>query len=258
VGPEVGAKVGPEVGAKMGPEVGAKVEVGPPKVEAVPRPRELLSSPTRERAPEVRYISSALAQEVVNRIEDEKESILVLAPKLQTFKASTAVLQALTEMYEMDGVMVCSDRPHDFTARILSRSSGRLDLVHFIDMASADERMGPVKGARGPEAARCPVYDLDRFLELMDDGLQRMAMRHGGEEHFVMFDDVSALAYYHSQRSLLRFFEVVSEHLEEHGILLVAVLARERSGLLSSWTGSAFQARVTVKPQWLAPGGGMR
>jgi hypothetical protein len=152
-------------------------------------------------------------------------------------------------MYEMDGVMVCADRPSRFTSKVMSKYDGRLDLVHFVELMSGEDQRASQK-----EVVRCPVYDLERLLDLIEDGLHKMATRHGGEEHFMMFDDVSGLGYYHNPKALNRFFVELAEDLEEHGIMHVAVVAKEEQGLLSRWTGSAFQARLNVKPSWLMAG----
>ena len=198
------------------------------------------------------YISAQLAQAIVDEIEAERDSILVVVPKMQAFKTSAAVVQTLTEMYEMDGVMACADRPPRFIKKVLGKHGGRTERVHFIELVAGDDRMRPVGG---DDVVHCPVYDLERFMEMANEGLQRVAEIHGGEDHFTMFDDVSALRYYHNPKALQRFFEIYSEHMEEIGVLHVAVIAKEEEGILARWPMSAFQARINVKPAWLMAGG---
>jgi hypothetical protein len=238
---------------------GPEVEVAPVKVTVEVQVEKAGTRPegTRQAGkvgrPEgpIRYISEALAQEVVDRIEEEKDSILIVADALHTLKASVAVLQALTGMYEMDGVMVCSDRPPEMVRRLLRRNGTRDDLIHFVGLRGGHGTHGGT-GVIVPGAdSTCPFFDLEALMEVIEEGLQSKAVRSGGEDHFVMFDDVAAFRYYHTDAPLKRFFEEIGRELEEHGVLLVALVAKEGASIFPRVLGSTFKARLNVKREWL-------
>lgn len=211
-----------------------------PKVFEPPRPATLPA--------ETKFMASDLSQAIVDELELDKDSILVLVPKLNALKASIASLQALTEMYEMDGVAICVDRPARFLKKAFSRCSRRPDLVHYIEILAGAEPAGPP-----PEAdACCPAFDLERLLKVIEEGVQHKADRHGGEDHFVLWDDAAALGYYHEPKALQRFFGALSEHLERMGVVHVVVMAKEATGMVQRWPGSAFKASINVKDSWMS------
>lgn len=212
----------------------APIAVEPPKPATVP--------------PETKFMAPGLSQAIVDELELDKNSILVLVPKLNALKASIASLQALTEMYEMDGVAICVDRPARFLKKAFSRCSRRPDLVHYIEILASTEPAGPP-----PEAdACCPAFDLERLLKVIEDSIQHKADRHGGEDHFVMWDDASSLRFYHEPKALQRFFGALSEHLERMGVVHVVVMAKEATSMVQRWPGSAFKASINVKDSWMS------
>jgi hypothetical protein len=220
-------------------------------VEPPSRPVPPAPAPMSVEAPgltQTKFLSSELSQAIIDELEADRDSILLLVPKVNALKASIASLQALTEMYEMDGVAICADRPARFLKKAFSRCSRHVGLVHYIELMAGAELTGIP-----PEAdACCPSFDLERLLKVIEEGLQHKADRHGGEDHFVMWDDASALRFYHEPKALQRFFEALSEHLAGMGVVHVVVMAREASSMVQRWPGTAFKASINVKDNWMS------
>ena len=223
--------------------------VEPPK-PPTPRPAlQVLSDPRPENLQETRFLAPELSQAIVNELEADKESMLVLVPKLQALKTVLATMQALTEMYEMDGIVICADSPAKFLKKAFSKYSKHVELVHYLELMSGEEPTGLPPGAD----SCCQTFDLEGLIKVIDEGLHHKAHSHGGEDHFVLWDDASALKFYHEPKAMQRFFAALTEHLASMDVVHVVILPTESANLLQRWPVSAFQTTIYVKPSWMSP-----
>jgi tetratricopeptide (TPR) repeat protein len=208
----------------------------------------LITQNEQQVATQTKFLSTGLSQAIVYELEADKESILVIVPKLQAFVATLATMQALTEMYEMDGIVICADRPAKFLKTAFSKYSKKVGLIHYLELTSGKEPSGPPIEAE----CCCEVYDLERLIGVIDEELEHMAKKHGGEDHFVMWDDASALKFYHEPKTLLKFFETLTEHLSSMDVVHIVLLPSETASMLQRWPVSAFKATINVKSSWMS------
>jgi len=220
-----------------------------PSARPIPDIAAPVKEPERPRgAAETKFVSAQLSQAIVDELENEKDSILVLAPKVQAMRVALATMQALTELYDMDGVVVCADRPARFLRNAFAKCSKKVDLIHYLEIQVGTEPTG----APPDSDSCCQAFDLENLIKVIEEDLQRKAEGHGGEDHFVMWDDVSALKFYHEPKALQRFFEALTDHLSGMGVVHVVVLPSEAASLLQRWPVSSFKATVNVKASWMS------
>jgi tetratricopeptide (TPR) repeat protein len=199
-------------------------------------------------ANQTKFISSEMSQAIVNELEAEKESILILVPKMQAVMAALATMQALTDLYEMDGIVVCADRPAKFLKATFAKCSKEVDLVHYLELMTGEEPAGPPRGAD----SYCQIYDLERLIKVIDEDLEGKAKKHGGEDHFVLWDDASALKYCHEPKAIFRFFETLTDHLVGMDVVHIVLLPTEAASLLQRWPVSSFKSTINVKSSWMS------
>ena len=216
-----------------------------------PRPvvPQVLSNLGPEISQETKFLAPELSQAIVNELEADKNSMLLLVPKLQAMKTVLAAMQALTEMYEMDGIVICADSPAKFLKKAFSKHSKHVELVHYLELMSGEEPTGLPPGAD----SCCQTFDLEGLIKAIDEGLHHKAHSHGGEDHFVLWDDASALKFYHEPKAMQRFFAALTEHLATMDVVHVVVLPTESANLLQRWPVSSFQVTINVKPSWMSP-----
>jgi len=221
---------------------------GPVTISDISKNIDSISQKRPQVAAQTKLLSAELSQAIVDELESEKDSILVLVPKIQALKATLTIMQALTEMYEMDGIVVCADRPAKFLKTAFSRCSKKVGLVHYLELMAGTEPAGQPIDAD----SCCQVYDLERIIKVIDEDLEHKAKMHGGEDHFVLWDDASALKFYHEPKTLLRFFETLTDHLAGMDVVHIVLLPTETANLLQRWPVSSFKATIDVKASWMS------
>ncbi|MBM4248156.1 MAG: tetratricopeptide repeat protein [Euryarchaeota archaeon] len=178
-----------------------------------------------------------------------------------SFKAALAVLGFLLCDYDMDGVVVAVSRPAQMYRQALSRRAVTAHPPHYIEVAASppkatdDGTAGGAGGDRaGPTAGDVTVlsaFEPDRIAASVRAALQKVAARYGGEEHFVLIDDLAAMEFYNGADVVRRFCSGFFGELSGLGIYTFAVLPDGKAQLLGTAL-SVPPARLRVEGRWLA------
>jgi CheY-like chemotaxis protein len=112
-----------------------------------------------------------------------------------------------------------------------------------------------VGGAAGPaadgDAAPVPACEPDRIAASVRSALAKAAEQYGGEEHFVLMDDLSSMEFYAGAETVRRFSAGLFGGLSGLGIFPFVVLPDGKSHLLGPAPLSA-RRRLRIEGAWLA------
>jgi hypothetical protein len=167
-----------------------------------------------------------------------------------TFKAAVAVLCCLLSDYDMDGVVVAVARPPQAYRQALARRVATAHPPAYVEVA------GPaVGGVAGPaadgDASPVPACEPDRIAASVRSALAKTAEQYGGEEHFVLMDDLASMEFYAGTETVRRFSAGLFGELSGFGILPFVVLPDEKANLLGL-APLAPRRRLRVEGAWLA------
>lgn len=201
--------------------------------------------------PTSHHYSRTLVQKIVDHLDDDKNNMLIVVPNLFCLKASLTVLQTLTTSYHMDGVMISSVHDPRIITKAMSKLSNDLKNIQFLELSPESK---PTSSSED-NILSCPIFDLVGLIESIDEGLRLGASKHATEDHFVLFDDLSALSYYHDPRSIRKFLNALREHLNDIDVVQIMIISQEKMGFLSKWPEIVFRSKINVKPSWFRPQG---
>lgn len=144
----------------------------------------------------------SMREDILEKILEMKEEgygcAIFTSEYVSLFRASVAFLLFLMRDLDMDGVLISTTKPSSIYKRILEKRCREIKIfcvnsLPFIK-SSCDEFMWNVE--------RYSLEDIEYAVEI---GVQKIAEKFGGEEHFVFFDDISVLNFYFSKTSIIEF-----------------------------------------------------
>jgi len=181
-----------------------------------------------------------------------------------SFKASVALLGFLLRDYDMDGVVVAVARPSHIYRQTLARRVDTPHPPHYVEVAAspdgaagpafmAPQSMGREGGAdsTGADVTTLSAFEPDRVAAAVKAALQKVAGRFGGEEHFVLMDDLAAMEFYNGTEVVKKFSSGFFAELSSLGIFSFVVLPSAQSQLLGSGA-FATRKRLRVEGRWLS------
>jgi len=237
-------------------------------------PCAMAPAPPQHRCPE---LAEAVHDHMVGMMDSGGGFTHIAADGPFSFKAAVAVLGFLLRDYDMDGVVVAVARPPQVYRQTLARRVSTPHPPHYIEVAvSPVEDAGFVTaaapGGRPPAKAggllshdctaresagaagdvtTLSAFEPDRVAAAVKAALQNVAGRYGGEEHFVLMDDLAAMEFYNGTEVVRRFSAGFFGELSSLGIFSFAVLPEARAHLLGPVPFSLRQ-RLRVEGRWLA------
>lgn len=180
-----------------------------------------------------------------------------------SFKASVALLGFLLRDYDMDGVVVAVARPPHIYRQTLARRVETAHPPHYVEItASPDGAAGPAfmeprysgrdggADAAGADVTTLSAFEPDRIAAAVKAALQKEAGRFGGEEHFVLMDDLAAMEFYNGTETVKRFSSGFFGELSSLGIFSFVVLPSAQSPLLGPGPFTP-RKRLRVEGRWL-------
>lgn len=216
-------------------------------------PRACAPGPPLRRSPE---LVAAVHDHMIGLLEAGRGVTQVSADIQFTFKASIAVLGFLLRDYDMDGVVVAIARPPQAYRQALARRVGTQHPPYYIEAAvSAAGAPGPAPAAAPGDGANevtaLSAFEPDRVAAAVKAAVQAVAGRYGGEEHFVLMDDLAAMEFYNGTGVVRRFSAGFFGELSGLGIFSFAVLPDEKAHLLGP-APFAPRKRLRIEGGWLA------
>jgi hypothetical protein len=186
-----------------------------------------------------------------------------------SFKASVAILKILLQDYDMDGVVVSLAKPSSFYEKVLGRRVLTPHPPHYVEIASGTGGIAalgpdgdwdvtkPVGSTRptgdGPAGVTVlSAFEPGRMDEAIRTGLQRVAEKFGGEEHFVVFDDLTAMEFFNGSEAVRKFVTEFFRELSSLHILCFVLLPEQRAASFLGHLPLFCRDKIKVRPGWLA------
>jgi tetratricopeptide (TPR) repeat protein len=221
-------------------------EVPSPEEEKITRPGVEAGTPGPGTG-----VHGLLVQAMESLMESGGGSLVIVTSKLLAYKSCLVVIQFLIEEMDMDGVVVSVDKPAFFTLRALNlRSKARIK-PFFVDLQSGQDALPPMTKIDEGRIVNTEIYDLHSIQEKIEEQLQKAAESYGGEEHFVLFDDLTALEYYNNPDVIKKFANGIIEKLRAHNLFAIFILSKEKVRDLFSPILGRSHKKVEFSPDML-------
>ena len=133
-----------------------------------------------------------------------------------------AAIRCLVSQFDIDGVVVCCDRPPRVYRRMMKKDVGSSN-THLIYVDLNASLAGDAEKATDVIAVPQP-FGLESLEEAVDDALQRCAERFEGQLHFVLYDNISALLDVFEEKRIVKYFKDQGQRmirLHMYGIYIV-------------------------------------
>lgn len=170
-----------------------------------------------------------------------------------SFKVAVAVLRGLLADYDMDGVVVSIARPAEVYRQALERRIHTAHPPYYIEVDAASADAAP--DAATADHALISAFEPDRMAASVRAALQAVAGRYGGEEHFVLIDDLAAMEFYNGPEVVRRFVGDFIQELTGLNIFSFVIWPEAKASRMMGPV--PFQARRTlrIKRAWFDPSG---
>jgi hypothetical protein len=172
------------------------------------------------------------------------------APQLFAFKASLATLMLLLGTYDMDGVVVAMSKPCDIYRKAIKTRINTKHPPHYVDLSAASGTAPAASAAE--DVTHLSMFEPDRIDSAIRNGLQKVTERYGGEEHFVLFDDLSAMEYYCSTETVKKFAASFLREMSELRMYSFVIVPDERATRLFGMFTFGGVRRLAYKSEWLS------
>ncbi len=147
-----------------------------------------------------------------------------------TFRASVSLLALLLKDYDMDGVVVAMGRPAEVYRRALAARAHTPHPPFYVEVIAG--RASSADWGGGGYVTALSAFEPHRIDAAVRAGLQRAAERYGGEEHFVLIDEPTAMEFYNGRDVVRRFLAGFLGELASLSIFCFVVVPEARSGEL--------------------------
>ncbi|MEM2869106.1 MAG: tetratricopeptide repeat protein [Thermoplasmata archaeon] len=166
-----------------------------------------------------------------------------------TFRTSVLLLSILLRDWDMDGVLVSLGRPADVYRRALAARVHTRHPPHFVEVVAG----GPSPEAEGARewVTSLSAFEPDRIDAAVRAGLQKVAEMYGGEEHFVIIDDITAMEFYNGREVVRRFVAGFLGELSLLNIFCFVVVPTRRALELLGLLPFFCRERICVRAEWL-------
>jgi tetratricopeptide (TPR) repeat protein len=201
----------------------------------------------------------------------------IVSERKFSFRVSVALLVALLEDYDLDGVAVSLANPSAMYQKALEKRVATKHPPYYIDVLASPARTAPPASparaapvapstpsssspASSPRLASFPAgengafevsaFELDRIASAVKTGLQKVAERYGGEEHFVVLDDIASVEAFNGPQAVQRFMREFFSDLARLNIFCFAVLPDKKGAVLDISSFFSRREKLRVKSEW--------
>ncbi len=164
-------------------------------------------------------------------------SFYYVVETIKLFKVSTLILQTLIQDYNMDGVVVCLDKPPKYYQKVLTKKLNIDHKIYFIntlsnlvtDNTQIHSNSNPVKVQRNQDVffLNSNNINLDNLVELIEISMQKIVEKSSGEDHFVMFDNIAGLQPFYSINKIKKFANNFGARLKELNLYGIVMAPKE-------------------------------
>ena len=223
-------------------------------------PRAFAPAPPQHRSPE---LATAVHGLMAGLLDAGRGITHIAAGGPFSFKAAVAVLGFLLRDYDMDGVVVAVARPPEIYRQTLARRVDTPHPPHYVEVAAATaggpETVHPARpGAGGAgestgaadDVTTLSAFEPDLIAAAVKAALQRVAGRYGGEEHFVLMDDLAAMEFYNGTGVVKKFSAGFFGELTSLGMFSFVVLPDTGAHLLGPALFASMET-LRVDGRWL-------
>ena len=192
----------------------------------------------------------ALHEALAGPLEAGGGCVQLLAEARFSFKASVALLVILLRDYDMDGVVISVAKSSEMYRRVLSRRVATRHPPYYIEVQASPADAG----GDAADRVELSAFDLDRIDTAVRMGLHRAGERFGGERHFVLLDDLTAIEAYNGPAVVQRFVRRFFGELSALNIFCFVVLPETLAGGLLGVLPFSHTERICVRSEWFAWG----
>jgi len=185
---------------------------------------------------------------------------IISEPKF-SFRVNVALLVTLLRDYDLDGVVVSLANPSAMYRQALEKRVATKHPPYYIDVLASPSHSAPLAssshlapsaparaGADG--AFEVSAFELDKIASAVRMGLQKVAERYGGEEHFVILDDISSADVYNGPQAVQRFMGEFFSDLARLNIFCFVVLPDKKDAVFDVSSFFSWREKLRVKSEW--------
>ena len=184
-----------------------------------------------------------------------------------SFRVNVALLATLLRDYDMDGVAVSLANPSAMYRKALEKRLTTKHPPYYIDVlasstpsssspASSPHLALPGPAAAGPGGAYVSAFELDKIASAVRTGLQRVGERYGGEEHFVVVDDIASVEAFNGPQAVNTFIGEFFTDLARLNIFCFVLVPDRKSPVLDVSSFFSRREKLRVKSEWFTSSAG--
>jgi tetratricopeptide (TPR) repeat protein len=208
----------------------------------------LLSVPTVPPSNGKRDFDEALQASMSGLLETGGGFLQILAEPPFSFKVSAALLVALLRDYDMDGVVVSMAKPSAMYRQVLEKRVVTRHPPYYVDVSASPA----AAQAASPASQEISAFELDRIDAAVRTGLQKAAEMYGGEQHFVLLDDLASVEFYNGPVVVQRFLGNFFSDLSMLNIFCFVIMPEGRAIGLPGASFFSRQEKLHVRSEWFA------
>ena len=194
-------------------------------------------------------LETALHERVARMVEGGGGCVRVETEPPLTFRVSVLLLKLLLIDWDMDGVVLSLGRPAEVYRRALAPRLRTGHPPHFVEVVAGAQPA--VSGGGGEELTTLSAFEPHKIDAAVRFELQRVAERYGGEEHFVLVDELAAMEFYNGRDVVRRFVAGFLGELAALGICCFIVLPASKAIELLGPLPLHCQDRIRVRAEWV-------
>ena len=227
-----------------------------------------------------REFDNAVHEVLAGMMDSGGGCVHIVSERKFSFRVSVALLVALLEDYDLDGVAVSLANPSAMYQKALEKRVATKHPPYYIDVLASPSRMAPPASparaapvapstpsssspASSPRLAPFPpaaagengafevsAFELDRIASAVKTGLQKVAEWYGGEEHFVVLDDIASVEAFNGPQAVQRFMGELFSDLARLNIFCFAVMPDKKGAVLDISSFFSRREKLRVKSEW--------
>jgi len=177
----------------------------------------------------------------------------IISERKFSFRVSVALLVTLLEDYDLDGVAVSLANPSAMYRKALEKRVATKHPPYYIDVLASSAPgapFAPASAGAGEAPAVVSAFELDRIASAVRTGLQKVAERYGGEEHFVVLDDIASVEAFNGPQAVQRFMGDFFSDLARLNIFCFAVLPDKKDAAFDISSFFSRREKLRVKSEW--------